>query len=917
MARSIILFSALLCPGILAALPFRGTVMNPQTRLPIADAKVVILETRISSFSDETGLVEMEVPAPGYYTFRIISGDQVFQIRREVRFAGDQLQLSAGNEPAPEQTATEEGINVVGRRDRTKLSRYTLTNDEIRRFPGVYGDSLKAVQSLPGVTAALPIGVLPSVNLISSSFISGATGFSVGPPYRNSTSGFLVLRGAPARASQFYLDGFKILYPFHLGDQSSVLNNDFIRNVDVYVGTYPTRFGNATGGVISIDGPSDVKKATGHINVAMFLSDAYYEVPLPSELGYFVGTARQSYPNYALLYLYPEAIPANAKYAQYNDGQFKFALKLGQSHIIETLYFGAHDNLKYTQEVAEASDGGASGLAGVGDSITGGISGQGDSNTSGRPPVGLNRAFDTLGTRYILTLGGVFRNTFQVQVNRYQEDFQLDFRSPLTGETIFGYDIENSRREIQYRDEMNIELIAKHLLLNVGAESNIHRWELSLRNFSPRSGVNPNTPSFIDAVNSLVENNRTFRALFDGDKTIYQLNAGYAELEAEFWRLRLTPGVRVDNYSLSSSTGVGPRMGAEFRITETGTTILAAGGRHFNVPTSLEQISVEAGNPGLRMEESDHAAGGIQQSLGQFWQIKMEYYKNTYNHLVVEDAYIVQPLALRTNRRDFIERRAALLEQPLEARPLSYSNDGTGWSKGFEFMLKKTRPPGKNGLFGWLSYSWSISKRNNHQPRIRDEDKRRINSANGGRTPLAYLEMGRNALIYYNTGEYFVVYDNDSEELYDLDRTHTGSLVLNYRFNANWQLGGRFKYATGTPRTPVVGVQDLSLAILGRLTFIPKYSDFYNSERYPATHQLDMRLDYFMNYEWGHANWYVELINVYGHRNVESENFDFLYPYVKGSNPSYQYESNFIQTPIGNGRTLLLPLINIGLELKF
>jgi hypothetical protein len=917
MARCIFCVIALVVPGVLLALPFRASVVNPQSRLPVPDAKVVILETRASAFTDEKGLLELDVPSPGYYTFRIIAGEEVFQVRREVRFAGELIALSAGREPAPEQAVTEEGINVVGRRDRTKLSRYTLSNDEIRRFPGVYGDSLKAVQSLPGVTPALPIGALPSVNVLTSSFLSGAAGFSVGPPYRNSTSGFLVLRGAPARASQFYLDGFKILYPFHLGDQSSVLNNDFIRNVDVYVGTYPVRFGNATGGVISIEGPTEVKKPTGHINVALFLSDAYYEVPLPSDLGYFVGTARQSYPNYALLYLYPEAIPANAKYAQYNDGQFKFGLKLGQNHLIETMYFGAHDNLKYTQEVAEASGGSSSGLGGLGDGLTGGAAGTGDSNTAGRPPVGLNRSFDTAGSRYILTLGGVFRNTFQVQINRYREDFQLDFRSPLTGETIFGYDVQNSRHEVQYRDEMNIELIPKHLLINAGVESNIHRWELSLRNFSPRSGVNPNTPSFIDAVNSLVENNRTFRALFDGDKTVYQLNAGYAELEAEFWRLRLTPGLRVDQYSLSSSTGVGPRMGAEFRIQETGTTILAAAGRHFNVPTSLEQISVEAGNPGLRMEESDHAAGGIQQSIGQFWQIKAEYYRNTYDHLVVEDAFAVQPLALRTNRRDFIERRAQLAAQPLEARPLNYSNDGTGWSKGFEFMLKKTRPPGKNGLFGWLSYSWSISKRNNHQPRFRDEDRRRLNSTNAGRTPLAYLEMGRNALIYYNTGEQFLVYDNDREELYDLDRTHTGSLVLNYRFNANWQLGGRFRYASGTPRTPVIGVQDLNLAILGRLTFIPKYSDFYNSERFPVSHQLDTRLDYFMNYEWGHANWYVELINVYGHRNVESENFDFLYPYVKGSNPYYQYESNYIETPIGRGRTLILPLINLGLELKF
>ncbi|HMX57072.1 MAG TPA: TonB-dependent receptor plug domain-containing protein, partial [Leptospiraceae bacterium] len=857
----------------------------------------------------------------GYYTFRIIDQDKVYQIRKEIRFENEAIAFYAGDPPKeqPAQETVSDGINVVGKRDRTKLSRYTLSNEEIRRFPGVYGDSLKAVQSLPGISPAVPIGVLPSVNLITSSFLQSATGFSIGPPYSNSGSGFLVLRGAGARASQFYLDGFKILYPFHLGDQSSVLNNDIIRNVDVYIGTYPARYGNATGGVIAITGPDEVKKPTGHINVALFQSDAYYEVPF-LDTGYFVGTARQSYPNYALLYLYPAAIPSNAKYSQYNDGQFKMGYKFNNNHTIETIYFGAHDNLKYTQSVAKASNGGASGLSGVGDSISsvsGGAGSVGDSNTDSRPPVGLNRAFDTEGARYIYTTGGAIKNTLTAQISRFKEDFQLDFRSPLTGETIFGYDVQNARHEVQYKDELNLELIRQHLILNLGGEANVHRWELSLKNFSPRSSTNPNTPSFVDTVNQLVENNRTFRALLDGDRTGYQLNAGFAELEADFWRFRLTPGVRVDHYSLSSSTGVGPRAGAEFKIPETGTTILGAAGRHFNVPANLEQISVEAGNPNLKMEESDHAAAGVQQTLGPLWLVKLEAYKNTFDQVVVADSYVVQPFALRTNRRDLLEKQAELSKQPFEARKLSYSNDGTGWSKGVEFYLKKSRPPGKNGFFGWLSYTWSITKRNNHQPRLTQTDSQRLNSDNNGRTPIAYQEFGKNALIYYNTGETYLVLDNDREELYDPDRTHVGSLVVNYKFNPEWQLGGRWKYSTGLPRTPVIGVQDLNLAILGRLTFIPKYSDFYNSERYPAVHQLDLRLDHFTNYEWGYANWYVELINVYAHRNVEGENFDFLYPYAKGSNPAYSYESTYIQTPIGGGRLLLLPLINIGLEMKF
>ncbi len=857
--------------------------------------------------TDADGRWTAAVPEAGFYTLRVIHEEKVTQRRIDVRYAGQVFVIDLRIETR-EQAVTQ-GIEVVGLRDKTKLSRYRLSGDEIKRLPGVYGDSLKAINTLPGVSPAQSAGALPSVSILSNAFLSG---FSVGPPYRNSTTGILTLRGAGPRANQFYLDGFRILYPFHLGDQSSVINNDFIRAVDVFTGSFPVRYGNATGGIISIEGPSKAEKAGGHLNVALFLSDAYMEVPLfEKNTGLIAASARQSYPNYTVLRLYPDAVPPDAKYASYQDGQLKLSYE-GTNHAFTGLIFGARDILKYTKGVASSTNDNYSSSGGFAD-IGGGL--DGNTNSDSRPPVDLDRSFYTEGVRYSYRHGGVFRNTALVELSFFREDFKLDFRSPFTGETIFGFNVQNSRREERFRDDAMLEVIPDTLTVTAGVETTYHRWEESLTNFSPRRSVNPNTPSFVDVINDLVDNNRTFRALYDGDRTTYRLSGSYVEAELEGGGFRFTPGVRVEYLDLSKSTGVGPRAGLEYAVKSTGTSLLAAGGRHFNAPPTLESISEEAGNPGLEMEESDHAALGVNQKIGKAGIFKVELFRNEFRNLVVEDQLIVEPWHPRTNKRDMAERQASIARKPFESLKRNYSNDGTGSSRGFEVFLQKTRPAGESGLFGWISYTRSLTKRNNHQTRLTRDQQNALNTRNASRTATAYGEFGPYTATYYDTGELDVYYDNDKNELYDLDRDHQVSLVANWKFNAAWQIGARFRYSTGTPFTPIVGNENIPASTIP--TFIPKYSERYNSERLTPFHQLDIRLDRFLNYEWGYANYYIEIINAYAHKNQESANYNFLRPYVPGANPEPQYESTYVETPVGGGRILLLPLINVGIEVKF
>lgn len=253
----VLLAAFLGAPGFARAeVNFTGRLLERPGGPPMVDVRVVLLDLRQGAYTDESGRFRFSVSEPGYFTLRFVAGDRVEERRVEVRFDGEEVLCYMETEALPE----PEGVRVIGLRDRTRLSRFRLSQDEIRRLPGVYGDSLRAITTLPGITPVPPVGALPTTNILTTSFLAG---FGIGPPYSNSaSSGVLVIRGAGPRSSQVLLDGFKVQYPFHLGDQSSVINNEYIRTVDVYTGTYPARFGNSTGGIISIEGPQAVEKPT-------------------------------------------------------------------------------------------------------------------------------------------------------------------------------------------------------------------------------------------------------------------------------------------------------------------------------------------------------------------------------------------------------------------------------------------------------------------------------------------------------------------------------------------------------------------------------------------------------------------------------------------------------------------------------
>ena len=161
-----------------------------------------------------------------------------------------------------------------------------------------------------------------------------------------------------------------------------------------------------------------------------------------------------------------------------------------------------------------------------------------------------------------------------------------------------------------------------------------------------------------------------------------------------------------------------------------------------------------------------------------------------------------------------------------EGEPLvPYDNEGRGRAAGVEVLLR--RDFGTH-FWGWAAYTWQISQ----QQESPDE-------------PWI---------------------------LFGYDQTHLITLLASRELPRDWQVGGRWRYNTGNPYTPVVGrIYNLDSSTWSPVEGSP------NSARYPNFHSLDIRAEKHWTYDTWKLALFLDLQNAYSHRNVESHYYSFDY----------------------------------------
>ena len=109
--------------------------------------------------------------------------------------------------------------------------------------------------------------------------------------------------------------------------------------------------------------------------------------------------------------------------------------------------------------------------------------------------------------------------------------------------------------------------------------------------------------------------------------------------------------------------------------------------------------------------------------------------------------------------------------------------------------------------------------------------------------------------------------------LFELDKPFVLDWVLSYEPNQRWKIGSKWNLSSGKLYTPVIGSKPLE----GFPDSFEAINGEYNSERFPMTHQLDVRIEYKKISPKKEIVYYVDIINLYNQKNVEnlSYNADF------------------------------------------
>lgn len=369
--------------------------------------------------------------------------------------------------------------------------------------------------------------------------------------------------------------------------------------------------------------------------------------------------------------------------------------------------------------------------------------------------------------------------------------------------------------------------LSRHLTLNLGLDAEVVASRLQRAgslNVPAREGdvrVFGQLPP--DAIN------------FDTWQTVVGSLAPYAELDLALFggALHIVPGLRVEPYFVSTSRrtpaeGLAPAIGlftqdtaVQPRITvrwaPAARVALQGSIGAYRQPPQAEDLSAVFGNPTLSLSQATHYVLGLSLRLTEKLTGEITGFYATSSELASRSP----------------------LSSPLQGEALVPL--GTGRTTGGQILLRREMTA---RLFGWVSYSFLRAERTDPVPAM----------------PAACAPPTVCPGAAFATGPW---------RLFDFDQTHLLTAVASYNFGWGVEAGLRVRYATGFPRTEVVG----AYFDARRDAYQPRFGA-RNGIRLPAFVQVDARLA--KKLKLGRQNElevYLDLQNVTDRSNAE----EFVY----------------------------------------
>lgn len=279
--------------------------------------------------------------------------------------------------------------------------------------------------------------------------------------------------------------------------------------------------------------------------------------------------------------------------------------------------------------------------------------------------------------------------------------------------------------------------------------------------------------------------------------------AAYTSYEFGIGGLLLTPGVRYARSGFSAQSTLAPRLQLRYQLASH-TALNFATGTYYQLPAN-RHVTSAAANRRLRDEKSVHYILGMNRYLRDDLRFTVEAYYKKLGDLIV----------------------------PAATSGTALTNDGNGWSSGFDAILLKRL---SNRYYGQVSYSYALSMRN----------------------------------------------DNDGQGEYhsSFNQPHNFGAIVGYQPSGEWFVSGRWKYAVGRPKDRFVVHEN----VLGEAAPLRYSREIVarNADRLPDFHLLSTRVDYRKQLGRFGLTTFLELDNVYNRFNTYEARFSELTGKEKG-----------------------------------
>ena len=534
-----------------------------------------------------------------------------------------------------------------------QMSANVMTVEKIKSVPVMFGeaDLVKALQLMPGVQ-------------------SGSEG----------NSGMYV-RGGGTDENLFLLDGVPLYNVSHMGGFFSAFNTDAVKNVTLYKGSFPARFGGRLSAVLDVtQNNGNDQEIHGNFTVGLISAKFNLEGPLVKEKTTFSLSLRRTYAELFIIPMYmwldeatsenEEPTPTLAQNAKFDAGYYfydinaKLTHKFSDKSRLYASFFMGDDKIHGKVHTVTA----------LNEDIYLGFE-----NLWGNL-VGALRWNYELSPKLFMNLSA---NYTQYKNNIIGSVEKLATPNDPNASTVTG-DYKSGIREMTLRSDFDLTPNPDHLMkFGVTATRHWFTPEVASASIDYFDSVQMNQALQIDSsiMSGIVPANE-FVAYFEDDWSItesiklnYGLHLSGFKVEDEFYHSiqpRLSGRVMLTD-DLSAKIGYA-RMTQYVHLLSTTSVTL---------PTDLWVPVTERVKP----MTSDQIAAGVSYSLSGIADFSIEgYYKQMNNLIEYKDG-------------------ATFFGSSENWEDLVYS--GRGWSYGVEFLIQREY----GDLTGWIGYTWSRSMR--------------------------------------------------------------------------------------------------------------------------------------------------------------------------------------------------------------